>query len=134
MSFLLIYLYNIFINKLTLPMTPSISLYSSLGFPGGSGVKASAWNAGDWVRSLGWEDPLRRRGKWQPTPVLLPGESHGGRSQVGYSPRGAKSRTRLSDFTFTFFSVTSINMIIFKFISVNFINVIILNLTLNKGT
>ena len=24
--------------------------------------------------------------KWQPTPVLLPGESHGGRSLVGYSP------------------------------------------------
>ena len=26
-----------------------------------------------WVRSLGWEDPLKR--KWQPTPVLLPGKS-----------------------------------------------------------
>ena len=24
--------------------------------------------------------------KWQPTPVFLPGESHGGRSLVGYSP------------------------------------------------
>ena len=23
---------------------------------------------------------------WQPTPVLLPGESHGGRSLLGYSP------------------------------------------------
>ena len=30
------------------------------------------------VRSLGWEDPLKR--KWQPTPVLLPGKSHGWRS------------------------------------------------------
>ena len=28
-----------------------------------------------WVRSLAWEDPLR--GKWQPTPVFLPGEFHG---------------------------------------------------------
>ena len=36
----------------------------------------------------------------QPTPVFLPGESHGRRSLVGYSPRVAKSRTRLSDFTF----------------------------------
>ena len=27
------------------------------------------------VRSLGWEDPWRT--KWQPTPVLLPGKSHG---------------------------------------------------------
>ena len=32
--------------------------------------------------------PWRR--KWQPTPVLLPGESHGGRSLVGYSPWGCK--------------------------------------------
>ena len=37
-----------------------------------------------WVQSLGWEDPPSRR-KWQPTPVLLPGESHGQRSLVGYS-------------------------------------------------
>ena len=36
------------------------------------------------VRSLGREDPLEK--KWQPTPVLLAGESHGGRSLVGYSP------------------------------------------------
>ena len=28
--------------------------------------------------------------KWQPTPVLLPGESHGRRSLVGYSPWGRK--------------------------------------------
>ena len=28
------------------------------------------------------------RRKWQPTPVLLPGESHGWRSLVGYSPWG----------------------------------------------
>ena len=32
--------------------------------------------------------PWRR--KWQPTPVFLPGKSHGQRSLVGYSPRGHK--------------------------------------------
>ena len=37
-----------------------------------------------WVRSLGW------RRKWQPTPVLLPGKSHGHRSLVGYSSWGHK--------------------------------------------
>ena len=37
-----------------------------------------------WVRSILW------RRKWQPTPVLLPGESHGQRSLVGYSPQGRK--------------------------------------------
>ena len=36
------------------------------------------------VRSLGQEDPWRR--KWQPNPVFLPRESHGWRSLVGCSP------------------------------------------------
>ena len=48
-----------------------------------------------WIRKIPW------RRKWQPTPVFLPGESHGRRSLVGCSPRVAKSWTRLSDFTFT---------------------------------
>ena len=30
------------------------------------------------------------RRKWQPTLVLLPGESHGGSSLVGYSPWGCR--------------------------------------------
>ena len=37
-----------------------------------------------WVQSLDQEDPLEK--DWQPTPVFLPGESHGQRSLVGYSP------------------------------------------------
>ena len=41
-----------------------------------------------WVRSLGQEDPLERA--WQPTPVFLPGESHGQRSLAGYSSQGYK--------------------------------------------
>ena len=40
------------------------------------------------VRSLGREDPWRR--KWQPTPVSLPGESHGRSSLVGYSLQGSQ--------------------------------------------
>ena len=40
------------------------------------------------VQSLGLEVPWRR--EWQPTPVFLPGEPHGQRSLVGYSPRGHK--------------------------------------------
>ena len=31
---------------------------------------------------------VRRRRQWHPTPVLLPGKSHGRRSLVGYSPWG----------------------------------------------
>ena len=37
-----------------------------------------------WVGKIPW------RRKWQPTPVFLPGESHGQRSLVGYSPQGRK--------------------------------------------
>ena len=36
------------------------------------------------VWSLSWEDPLEK--EWQPSPVFLPGESHGQRGLVGYSP------------------------------------------------
>ena len=43
-----------------------------------------------------------RRRRWHPTPVLLSGKSHGGRSLVGCSPWGRWSWTQLSDFTFTF--------------------------------
>ena len=45
------------------------------------------------VRSLVWEDPLEK--KRHPTPVFLPGESHGGRSLVGYSPWGGKESSLL---------------------------------------
>ena len=41
-----------------------------------------------WVRFLGREDPWRR--KWQSTPALLPGKSHGQRSLIGYSPWGRR--------------------------------------------
>ena len=40
------------------------------------------------VQSLGWEDHLEKEMK--PTPVFLPGKSHGRRSLVGYSPQGRK--------------------------------------------
>ena len=43
-----------------------------------------------------------RRRQWHPTPVLLPGKSHGQGSLVGCSPWGRKSQTWLRDFTFTF--------------------------------
>ena len=37
-----------------------------------------------WVGKIPW------RRAWQPTPVFLPGESHGQRSLAGYSPWGRK--------------------------------------------
>ena len=54
--------------------------------------KESVCNAGDTgryefnpgVRKIPW------RRAWQPTPIFLPGESHGQRSLVGYSLKGCK--------------------------------------------
>ena len=42
----------------------------------------------DWRKTL--SSPLWRRRQWHPTPVLLPGKSHGRRSLVGCSPWGLK--------------------------------------------
>ena len=62
--------------------------YQILGFPGGSVVKNLPANAGrhgfdPWVREIPW------RRKWQPTPVLLPGKSHGQRG-IWQAPGVAK--------------------------------------------
>ena len=75
------------------------------GFPGGSEVKASARNEGDpgfnpWVRKIPW------RRKWQPTPVFLPGESHGRRSLVGYSPWGHNESDMTERLHFTLVNIS----------------------------
>ena len=54
-----------------------------------------------WSLLLVWLFPWRR--EWLPTPVFLPGESHGQRSLAGYSPPGRKPSDmteRLTLFTF----------------------------------
>ena len=44
------------------------------------------WGPGfnPWIGKICW------RRKWQPTPVFLPGKSHGQKSLVGYNPQGRK--------------------------------------------
>ena len=78
----------------TLPPTcHSVSCYGILFSNSvGSDGKESACNAGDpgSIPGLG-RFPWRR--KWQPTPVFLPGESHGQRSLAGCSPGDHKSPT-----------------------------------------
>ena len=58
----------------------------------------------NWARDtdLGAVSIQQQRRQWHPTPVLSPGKSHGQRSLVGCSPWVAKSRTHLSNSTFTF--------------------------------
>ena len=48
------------------------------------GVRAFCLPPYSWVRKIPW------RRAWQPTPVFLPGESHGQRSLEGWSPWGHK--------------------------------------------
>ena len=48
-----------------------------------------------WVGKIPW------RRKWQPTPVFLPGESHGQRSLAGYSPQGCKELDTTAQLHFT---------------------------------
>ena len=48
-----------------------------------------------WVRKIPW------RREWQPTAIFLPGEFHGQRSLVGYSPWGRKELDMIEWLTFT---------------------------------
>ena len=51
----------------------------------GSDGKESACSAGDpWVGKIPW------RKEWQPTPVILPGESHGQRRLMDYTSWGGE--------------------------------------------
>ena len=62
------------------------------GFPGGTSSKEPACQDrrhkrlgfSSWIGKIPW------RKKWQPTPIFLPGESHGQRSLVGCRPYGCK--------------------------------------------
>ena len=58
---------------------------------------STMWRPGfdPWVGKIPW------RRKWQPPPVFLPGESHGWRSLVGYSPRGRKESDTTERLHFT---------------------------------
>ena len=51
-----------------------------------------------WVRKIPWKRA------WQPTPVFLPGKSHGQRSLVGYSPWGCQESDMTEWLTLSFSS------------------------------
>ena len=80
-----------------LPLYPEVSLVAQT-------VKHLSAVQETWVLSLGWEDPLEK--EMATTPILLPGEPHGGRSLVGYSPWGRKE----SDMTEQLHSLTHSTM------------------------
>ena len=76
-------------------------IYQCSGFPIGASGKETACQFKRYKRH--GLDPLvgeiTWRRKCQPTPIFLPGESHGQRSLTGYKLQGRKSRTQLSDWT-----------------------------------
>ena len=84
-----------------------MNIFINWDFPGGTVGKQSICQCRRpgfplWVSKIPW-----RRG-WQPTPVFLPGESHGYRSLVGYSPWGytesdTTERLTISLFFFAFY-------------------------------
>ena len=83
---------NAIYKMVTVSLTRTQKFNFYLGFPGDSCGRESACQCrrgwfSPWVGKISW------RRKWQPTPVFLPGKSHGQRSLVGYSPWGCtKSR------------------------------------------
>ena len=81
-------------NPFLLLLAGVVNACWQMGFQGGSDGKESACNGGDLgsIPRLG-RFPWRR--EWLPTPVFLPGKSHGQRSLAGYGPWVAKSRTRM---------------------------------------
>ena len=56
-----------------------------------------------WVGKISW------RRKWQPTPVFLPGKSHGWRSLVGYSPWDLKESDTTGRLHFHFLFLSCIS-------------------------
>ena len=74
-------------HRYCLPRSFSSSYTDS--FPGGSDRKNPPAMQETRAWFLGWEDPLEK--EWPPSPVFLPGESHGQRIMVDYSPRGGKA-------------------------------------------
>ena len=77
---------------------------SALDFPGGSVIKNLPANS-EATGDVGWIPGLGRTpegGKWQPTPVFLPGKSHEQGSLVGYTVHGVtKTQTQLSNWAQT---------------------------------
>ena len=81
---------SFFITSTVLRNTGQVS--RRMGFPGGSGGKEPncQHRRRKRCRFDPWAGKLSDRRAWLPTPVFLPGESHGQRSLVGYSPRGGR--------------------------------------------
>ena len=73
--------------------------YNMSGLPWWLSNKEYACNAGDWVQSLGREDPLEKGMATYSS--FLPGKFHGQRSLADYSPRSYKESDMTEQLTHT---------------------------------
>ena len=70
-----------------------------------------------WVEKVTW------RRAWQPTPVFLPGKSHGQRNLADYSPWGHKNQTWLSDQTIATTPTSSLSFMLPRNLQVAWVKV-----------
>ena len=67
-----------------------------------------------WVRKIPW------RKTWRPTPVFLPGESHGQRSLAGYSPWGHRESDATEQLTDWLTRLTNAAFLCVQYSSITF--------------
>ena len=86
---------------------------------------------GDFSYEIKRHQLLRRRRQWHPTPILLPGKSHGRRSLVGCSPWG---RTELDTTKRLHFHINfplsysyRDQLLLFMILSLNYVSLLLLS-------
>ena len=98
-----------------------------MGFPSGSVVKNPPANVGDTDPVLGLgRSSGEGNGNPQPTPVFLPGKSHGQRSLMGYSPWGCNKQQQNHYCR----CLSNIACIICLGLDINFVNIVLLNISI----
>ena len=90
-----------------------------MGFPGGSAVKNPPALLETQFRFLSQEDPCTRT--WQPTPVFLPGESHGRRSLASYSSWDPKQSdmTEATEHGMAYYVIYTVRSLSFQNVYIN---------------
>ena len=106
-TFLILKIYSVFFPSFLPFFLPFFSLLNNYiltsGFPSGSDGKQFAYSAWDPGSILGLETSPGK--KWrQSTAVFLPGEFHGQRSLMGYSPWGCKESDTTEWLSLSFFT------------------------------
>ena len=95
-------------------------VYLYFSFPGGASGKEPTCQCRRWKR-WGFEPWVRKipgRRAWHPTPVFSPGESHGQRSLVGYSPWGHRVGYNQSDLACTYLCFKNVSVLISNIINI----------------